>query len=181
MKATTIAGLLAVAFWGVIGLAVSVQVGTGTPDFREWSPLPWHGMESSGLAGLTEAGLELNADLRPPRSAFELSLKMTSSSTLLFLFESPSPAGEIVLRLDGVQIEKNRVPQAGPWWVKLSDLPRRGILRVELNPYVKKLVIKAVYYPARACPSCPWLEYVLLGALVGLGAVLGWLWLSGRL
>ncbi len=181
MHSRTVLAVLAWVVLGWAGTAATFQVGTGRPNLDGWCALPWHATESSGLVGLTAAGLELRGDLYPPRSAFELSLKTVSADSLLFLFESPNTAGEIVFYLEDRVVQKIRPPQSGLWWIRARDLPPTGILRVELGAYVKSLLIRSVYLPCQKCPVPDCGRWAVLGALVGAGAVLLLLWISGRL
>lgn len=180
MKGRVVAGILMAVVVLAPAQAAVLRSGTGQPDLSGWCPLPWHSMETTGVVALSGAGLELRAEPRPPPSAYELSLKLTRSRSLLFVLESPGPAGHAVFRLDSVELGRLRVPARGVWWVLVTDLPETGILRLELDRYVDSLLIRSVYYPCPPCPDDRCLQCGVIGALLGAASVLLLVWLMTR-
>lgn len=153
------------------GLALTVRTGTGAPRLEGWCQLDWKLGCIVGHGGVTDQGLLLSAAQVPPVPGYELNLKLVNQPKLLFFFDSPSPAGRILLYVNEEVVQILYVPAQGPWWVELEDLPSTGFLRVELGPCTDSLLIRGVYYPCQVCPSCwPWF---LIGAVVG--ALLVWL------
>lgn len=162
---------LFVVLWALPVAAVTVRTGTGRPGLEGWCELGWGAGCVVGHAGLTERGLLLSAAQVPPAPAYELTLRLIPHKTLLFVFESPEPAGKIRVLLDCQLVSTVIVPAKGEWWMEISDLPDSGILRIELGPCCEQLLIRGIYVPCEACPSClPWLVIGLL-----MGALLMWL------
>jgi len=149
-------------------LAVSVHQGIGQPDLSSWCPLDWLASCSSGVAALTQDGLELEATQAPPPSALELSLELMPYRSLLFVLRSEQPIGHVRVLLDQRELQRIKVPQ-GNWWIQVDDLPARGVLRLELDPHCEKLLIRSVYFPCSVQVwDCRWafLGGVILGAVV---------------
>jgi hypothetical protein len=162
------------------GQAVELSVGRGQPDLGGWCALDWLAGCTEGVAVLSGSGLVLYAGQIPP-SAFELSLKLIPYRSLLFVLESPSTIGRISVQLDGVEQRSIPIAIRGQWWVRLTDLPETGILRIEPDKYCEQLTIRSVNFPCPPCP--PGLECqdcrrdLILGAVLGalLGALVCWL------
>lgn len=166
--------LVLVLFWAVPLCAVNIRTGTGRPSLEGWCELGWGAGCVVGHAGLTDQGLLLSAAQVPPNPAYELTLRLIPHKTLLFLFDSPEPSGKIRVYLDCNLVETVYVPSLGSWWMEISDLPRSGLLRIELGPCCDLLLIRGIYAPCTACPPCPsCLPWLVGGALVG--ALLIWL------
>lgn len=162
-----------VVFWALSVAAVTVRTGTGEPDLEGWCELGWGAGCVVGHAGFTDRGLLLSATQVPPVPAYELTLKLIPHRTLLFLLESPEPAGKIQVTLDGQLVTTMIVPAKGTWWLGVSDLIASGILRIELGPRCESLLIRGIYAPCRPCPPCPsCLPWLVIGLLAG--AVLMW-------
>lgn len=160
-----------VVLWALPVAAVTVRTGTGKPSLEGWCELGWGAACIVGHAGLTDRGLLLSAAQVPPYPALELTLRLIPHKTLLFVLESPEPAGKIKVSLDCNPVSTVIVPTQGTWWMEISDLPSSGVLRIELGPCCEQLLIRGIYAPCEVCPSClPWL---VAGLLVG--ALLMWL------
>ncbi len=149
----------------------SVTRGTGPPDIRGWCPADWLVGCSSGTAALSPDGLFLSNLIGPPRSAYELELKLIPYQTLLFVFQGQQDVGHVVISIDGIPLETVPV-EAGTWWVCLDDLPAEGTLRLELDDYCDGLLLRSIYFPcqytAPLCPDCRDAQFLgfLLGALL---------------
>lgn len=151
--------------------ALTVRTGVGAPKLENWCQLDWKLGYIIGHGGVTDQGLLLSAAKVPPIPGYELNLRLVTYEKLLFFFDSPSPAGRILLYINEELVQMLYVPAEGPWWIELEDLPSTGLLRAELGPCTDSLLIRGVYYPCLVCPSCwPWF---LVGAVVG--AFLVWL------
>ncbi|MEN3010601.1 MAG: hypothetical protein ABDI20_06475 [Candidatus Bipolaricaulaceae bacterium] len=162
---------LLVVLWALPAVAVTVRTGTGRPSLEGWCELGWGAGRAVGHGGLTDRGLLLSAAQVPPVPAYELTLRLIPHTTLLFVFESPEPAGKIRVSLDCQLVSTVSVPTKGTWWMEISDLPDAGILGIELGPCCEQLLIRGIYAPCEVCPSClPWLVVGLLA-----GALLMWL------
>lgn len=149
---------------------VTVRIGTGRPE-GEWYPLGWWGSKAMGHAGLIGEGFLLSAAQVPPVPAYELMLKFVPCDELLFILESPAPAGKVNIYLDGNLIKAVEVPVKRTWWLLLSDLPSTGLLRIELGAYCDLLLIRSVNCPSPKCPECPscwpWFGIgLVIGALI---------------
>jgi len=133
---------------------VSVQHGTGEPEWAGWCALHWYACSTTGVGAVTAEGLLLHAAQRPPLSGLELSLNRLGHDSLLVVFRSPSPAGSLRVLLDGALVERMPVPTVGRWWLELTELPRRGVLRLELDAHVEHVLVEALKFPCIACPDC---------------------------
>ncbi len=172
--------MAAVAFAaGATGQVVGISTGAGEPNLAGWCALDWLAGCTTGVAVLSGSGLVLYAGQIPP-SAFELSLRLIPYRSLLFVLESPSAIGRISVQLDGVELRNIAIPTPGPWWIRLTDLPETGILRLELDRYCERLTIRSVNFP---CPPCPprlacrdCQRDLILGVVVGavIGAFVCW-------
>lgn len=158
------------------GQVVDISTGTGEPNLAGWCALDWLAGCTTGVAVLSGSGLALYAGQTPPPSAFELNLKLIPYRSLLFVLDSPGAVGRISVQLDGVELRNIAVPIHGPWWVRLTDLPETGILRLELDKHCERLTIRSANFP---CPPCPpglecrdcrkdFILGALFGAVVGL-------------
>lgn len=174
--------LAVIFFWGTnLCSATTLTVGTGTPNVDGWCWLDWNTGCTTGLAVLSGSGLTLFPAQAAPPSSLELSLKLIQGRTLIFLFESPSTSGKITFSVDGSVVRSIAPPRTGSWWVRLSDLPSAGILRLELDRYCDQLTITSIYYDCYACGPCPrCLKEFLLGLVVGVAGVLALHWLIMR-
>ncbi len=171
--------LITASIMPLSGFGMAVQHGLDQPELHGWCRLHWYGGCATGIAGLTHQGLLLDAAQSPPPSGFEISLNRLQQSDLLLLLSSPNRGGSVRILLDGEVIERVQVPSSGRWWVRLTELPGRGILRLELDTHVEQLTVREARIP---CPECPGsfhevpderIRYMLLGVLAGLaGAVL---------
>lgn len=171
MKRLVWAAILFLAV-GLPAFAITVRSGTGTPE-DQWCPLGWWGSKGIGHGGLTEEGFLLSAAITPPVSAYELALKFVPYADLLFVLESPAPVGKINVYLDSRLLRTVEIPTKGRWWLRVSELPTSGVLRIELGPYCQELLIRSVNYlcqPAQP-PDCR--LWLILGLVVG--AFLMWL------
>ncbi|MCS7240960.1 MAG: hypothetical protein NZ651_06940 [Candidatus Bipolaricaulota bacterium] len=160
-----------IGFLAFPGFSLTVKTGTGTPRLEGWCQVDWKLGSIIGHGGVTEHGLILSAAQVPPIPSYELNLKFVKNEKLRLFFESPNPAGTILIYLDEELVNMAYVPTMGPWWMELEDLPASGFLRVELGSCTDALLIRGIYYPCQVCPSCvPWF---VVGVLVG--ALLVWL------
>lgn len=125
-----------------LGYATTLTVGTGTPklDLVVLAGLERGGC-TTGLAVLSGSGLTLFPAQTAPPGSLVLSLKLIQGRALIFLFESPSTTGKITFSVDGSVVRPIAPPRTGSWWVRLTDLPSGGILRLELDRYCDQLTI----------------------------------------
>ena len=160
----------AILLWGIATFAFSIHKGLGPPDTRGWCPADWLIGCTSGTAALDSEGLHLLNLSVPPRSAYELELKLLPYRSLLFSFESEQGIGHVIISLDGVEVERVAI-ETGSWWLRLDDLPPEGTLRVEVDDYCESLLIRSVYFPCRGegpvGPECK--DRFLEGLLWGMG------------
>jgi hypothetical protein len=140
-------------FWALPVTAVNVRTGAGRPSLEGWCLLGWGAGSIIGHGGLTDQGLLLSAAQVPPAPAYEINLKLLPHKALLFLFQSPGPAGKLLVFADNEPIFTASIPGPGPWWMQISDLPSAGILRIELGPYCNALLIEGIYGPCKAPPA----------------------------
>ena len=145
-RATLLVGVI--FLWGIAASAFSIHKGLGPPDIQGWCPADWLIACTSGTAALDSEGLRLSNLLVPPRSAYELELKLLPYRSLLFSFESEQGVGHVIISLDGVEVERVAI-ETGSWWLRLDNLPPEGILRVELEDFCESLLIRSVYFPCR--------------------------------
>jgi len=161
----------------VPGIGVELEQGTGIPDLSGWCMLDWLTPCTSGLSWLDADGLTLTTAQVPPRSAYELELKLIPYDSLLIFLESPEGVGHVLLYLDGERV--GRFPlQRGAWWIKLSHLPPQGVFRLELDRYCRDLTIRGVYFPCRtAFPMADCTQAFRNGLVAGIisTAVVFWL------
>lgn len=177
-----LATLAVIFFWGTsLGYATTLTVGTGTPKLDGWCWLDWNAGCTTGLAVLSGAGLTLFPAHTAPPSSLELSLKLIQGRALIFLFESPSTTGKITFSVDGSVVRSIAPPRTGSWWVRLTDLPSAGILRLELDRYCDQLTITSVNYDCCSCGPCPdcW-KYFWAGVVTGAIAALFLNWFAMR-
>jgi len=144
--------LAALVFWAVPVMAVTVRTGAGRPSMEGWCLLGWGTGSLVGHGGLTDQGLLLSAAQVPPTPAYEINLKLLPQRALLFLFQSPGPAGKLFVYADNELVSTASIPAPGPWWMQVSNLPSTGILRIELGPYCEFLIIEGIYGPCKAPP-----------------------------
>jgi len=172
MRRVQLSGLaLLCALLALPGFSLTVTTGTGPPNLQGWCQLDWRMGIIIGHGGVTDRGLLLSAAQMPPVPGYELNLKYVNKKELLIFFESPNPAGRVFFYLDDRVVNVQQVPIQGEWWVKLTDLPSSGSLRIELGPCTDEVLIRGIYYPCEVCPSC--LPWFIAGVVVG--GLLVWL------
>lgn len=159
--------LVAVIFlWGTTAFSFSIQKGLGPPDTQGWCPADWLLGCTSGTAALGPQGLFLSNLASPPRSAYELELKLLPYRSLLFNFRADRAVGHLLISLDGVVLERVKA-EAGDWWLRLDDVPKEGVLKVELDEYCETIVIRSVYFPCSRAEPC--MDRFMDGFLLGIG------------
>lgn len=160
--------------------ATTVATGTGDPELAGWCLVDWNAGCTTDLAVLSGFSLTLVSSQSPPPGAFEISLKLIPGRSLAFLVESPSPVGRISFSIADVTIRTLSPPGAGAWWVRLSNLPDTGILRLELDKYCDEVTIRSLGFDCRVPPPAPSGRWGLFAGGLAVG-VLAWLPAGGSI
>lgn len=130
--------------------ALDLRTGTGVPTLTGWCELHWYAGITSGPAALTDEGMVLLPGVQPPQSAYEISLARFAHGAMLIRLTSPSAVGDVSVWVDDERVDRFRVPAAGAWWIRITDLPSRGFLRLELDRYVEALTVNSILFPCEA-------------------------------